>query len=490
MHVNVFPAGHDAAVRSPSDGRFTLLVASGATALLLLDVTAVNVALPAIQGGLSASFAELQWVIDAYALTLAAVLLTTGVLADRHGRRLVFLAGIAVFMLASLLCGAARTATALDVARALQGVGGAAMFSSSLAILANEYQGVARGRALGIWGAVAGAALALGPLAGGATVDWLGWRWIFLLNLPLGAMLAWATLTGVRESRGPARPLDLPGALTFTAACFLLVLALIRGNAEGWASPGIAGALAAGVLLLLAFIGIELRSRAPMMDLRLFRIPAFSGTALVAFAQSFALYPMFLFLALYLQNLHGYSPLETGLRMLPLTLALFLVAPLSGVLTARIQLRYLLALGLALIGCGLLLMRVIDEGSEWTALLPGFLVGGAGIGVISPALAAAMVGVLSEAKTGLASGVNNTFRQLGIAVGIAVLGAIFQHRLGAVPEQAVPPGARALFVDGLREIVAVAALVAFAAVPLALALVRPQDMAGLEAPPTTRPVRP
>ena len=464
---------------SPAAGRFTLLAASGATALLLLDVTAVNVALPAIQRGLDASFAELQWVIDAYALTLAVVLLTTGALADRHGRRLVFLAGIAIFVAASLLCGAAGSPVVLDLARALQGVGGAAMFSSSLAILANEYRGAARGRALGIWGAITGAALALGPLAGGAIVDTLGWRWIFLLNLPLGALLAWCTVAGVRESRDDvARPLDLAGVVTFTLGCFLGVFALIRGNAEGWGSPVIVGSLAGAAVLLVAFVVIELRGRAPMLDPRLFRIPAFSGTAIVAFAQSFALYPLFLFIAIYFQNLLGFTPLETGVRLLPLTLALFVVAPISGRLTSRVPLRFLLATGLALIGAGLLLMRSVEADSEWTVLLPGFLVGGAGIGVISPALAAAMVGVLSEARTGLASGVNNTFRQLGIAVGIAALGAIFQHRLGAAPEQVVPASARGVFVSGLREIFLVASLVAFAAVPLTLLLVRQRDMTG------------
>lgn len=473
------PVPAQTSAEPPARGRYTLIAASGATALLLLDVTAVNVALPAIERGLDATFSELQWVIDAYALTLAVVLLTTGALADRHGRRLVFLSGIAIFVAASALCGIAGTPVVLDVARALQGVGGAAMFSSSLAILANEYRGPSRGRALGIWGAITGAALALGPLVGGAIVDGLGWRWIFLLNLPLGALLAWVTVAGVRESRSAARPaLDIAGVATFSIGSFLVVFGLIRGNAEGWDAPLIIGAFVVGAAALAAFVLVELRGRAPMLDPRLFRIPAFTGTAIVAFAQSFALYPLFLFIAIYFQNLLGFTPLETGVRLLPLTVALFVTAPISGALTGRVQLRYLLSLGLALIGLGLLLTRDVEATSGWTALLPGFLVGGAGIGVISPALAAAMVGVLSEEQTGLASGVNNTFRQLGIAVGIAALGALFQHRLGAAPEQIVPAGGRAAFVSGLREIFLVAALVAFAAVPLTLLLVRQRDMAG------------
>ena len=457
-----------------------MIAASAATALLLLDVTAVNVAIPAIERGLSASFDQLQWVIDAYALTLAVVLLTTGALADRHGRKRVFSIGLAVFAGASLLCGLASSPWLLDLARAVQGTGGAAMFACSLAILANEFTGEARGKALGIWGAVTGAALALGPLVGGLLVDGPGWRWIFLVNLPLCGILYLVTKAGVVESKSDSVPgLDLRGTVTFTAGSFLFVFGLIRGNEAGWASGEIIACLAGGAALLAAFVLIELKSRFPMLKPAYFRNKAFTGTAIVAFAQSFALYPLFLFIAIYFQNLLNLTPTETGLRLLPLTLALFVVAPISGVFTARIQLRYLLSLGLTLIGCGLLLMRSVGADSDWTVLLPGFLVGGAGIGIISPALAAAMVGVLSEEKTGLASGINNTFRQLGIAVGIAVLGAIFQAQLGGQPEGSVAPAQPGLFTSALSDIFLVAALAAFVAVPLTLWLVRQRDMKGL-----------
>ena len=441
---------------------WTLAVACAGTALLLLDVTVVNVALADIKRALGADLEALQWVIDAYALALAATLLASGSLADRHGRRLAFVAGAAVFGLASLVCGAAQSPELLNAGRALQGLGGAAVFATSLALIAQDFEGRDRGTALGIWGAVSGAALAIGPLAGGAIVDGAGWRWIFLVNVPICLALAVAALARLRESRDPTvRPVDWPGVVTFSAASFLLVYALIRGNADGWGSPRIVAGLVATGILAVAFVAIERRREHPVLDPALFRIPAFSGTAIVAFAQSFALYPLFLFVALYLQEVAGATPFETGLRLLPVTGALLLVAPLSGRLAGSIPLRYPLAAGLALIGIGVLLMRAIAPDSEWTALLPGFVVGGIGIGVISPALAAAMVSVVSPERTAFASGINNTFRQLGIAVGIAALGAVFQ--------------AHDDFVAGLDAVFLVAGITALAAVPLALLLVRPAE---------------
>jgi EmrB/QacA subfamily drug resistance transporter len=433
----------------------TLLVVSAATAMLLLDVTVVNVALPAIRADLDASFGEMQWVIDAYALTLAATLLSAGALADRIGRRAIFAAGLAVFTACSALCALASSPVFLDLARAAQGVGGAAMFAASLALLANEFQDKERGFALGVWGGVTGAALAIGPLVGGVLTDELDWRWIFLVNLPIGGLLLWLTLRRLPESREEQpRPLDLAGMASFGAACFLATYGLIRGNEEGWGSLPIAGSLIGAVALLAVFVVVERRSAAPMLPLALFRIPAFTGTAVVAFAQSVALYPLLLFLAIYLQNGLGLSPTETGLRILPLTLVLVVVAPISGRLTDRWPLRVPLTAGLVLIGTALLLMRAVDADSEWTVLLPGLVVGGFAIGVISPALAAAMVSVLPVERSGLASGVNNTFRQLGIAIGIAGLGAIFEHRSTAAS------GLDGL-VAGLDSVLAAAAATAF-----------------------------
>ena len=349
----------------------TLAVVSAATAMLLLDVTVVNVALPAIQSDLDASFAELQWVVDAYALTLAATLLTAGALADRHGRRAVFAAGLVLFSACSALCAAAGSGLVLDLARAAQGIGAAAMFAASLALLANEFQGAERAFALGIWGAITGAALAIGPLVGGLLVDGPGWRWVFLINLPLGAVLTWLTLRSLPESRDPSpRGLDLPGLVSFGAASFLGTLGLIRGNEDGWTSAPVLGSLAASAVLLACFVAIERRAREPMLAPALFRIPAFTGTAVVAFAQSVALYPLFLFLAVYLQEGLAYSATETGLRLLPLTLVLLAVAPISGRLTGRIGLRAPLVTGLALIAVALLLMRGLETTSVLDAPAP------------------------------------------------------------------------------------------------------------------------
>jgi EmrB/QacA subfamily drug resistance transporter len=443
------------AARDPAP-RWALAVSSCATALLLLDVTVVNVALPAIRQDLGASFTALQWVIDAYALALAVVLLPCGTLADRFGRRRVFGIGVAVFAGASALCGAAPNATVLDLGRAVQGLGAAAMFATSLSLIADRYPSERRGVAFTVWGAISGAALAVGPVAGGAILKVADWRFAFWVNLPICAVLLAATATRVRESAAQRpRPLDLPGAALFMAAAALLVTGLLRGEPDGWDSPAIVACLAGAAALLAAFAAVELRSRAPMLDLRLFRRGHFAGTALVAFSQSFALYPMFLFLAVYLQLVEGFDALQTGVRLLPVTLVLFVVAPLSGRMTGRLALRVPLTLGLLVIGCGLLLMRAVDADSGWSALLPGLLVGGAGIGIISPALAAAMVAVLSEDETALATSVNNTFRQLGIALGVAILGAIFTARTGgALRPAAVTGGLDAIFLTG--------ALVAFA----------------------------
>lgn len=440
----------------------TLLVVSAATAMLLLDVTVVNVALPAIRDELGASFGEVQWVIDAYALTLAATLLSAGALADRIGRRAVFAWGLTIFTACSMLCAAAPSPVFLDLARAAQGIGAAAMFAASLALLANEFQDKERGFALGVWGGITGAALAIGPLVGGVLTDALDWRWIFLVNFPIGVLLIWLTARSLPESReGQARPLDLAGMVTFGAACFLATYGLIRGNGDGWGSFPIVVSLVGAAVMLSAFIAVEHGAKAPMLPLSLFRIRAFTGTALVAFAQSVALYPLLLFVAIYLQNGLGFSPTEAGLRILPLTLVLVVIAPISGRLTNRLPLRVPLTTGLVLIGVGLLLMRGIDMSSDWTALLPGLLVGGLAIGVISPALAAAMVSVLPVERSGIASGVNNTFRQLGIAMGIAALGAVFERQVS----QALDP--RTGLVDGLQAVLAIAAAVALVAAALA-----------------------
>jgi EmrB/QacA subfamily drug resistance transporter len=409
---------------------WTLLVVCISIFMLLLDITVVNVALPVIREDLNASFSALQWVVDAYALMLAALLLTAGSLADRYGRRKIFAGGLVLFVLASLLCGLSTTPTLLDVARGLQGVGGAAMFATSLALLAQEFEGKDRGTAFAIWGATTGLAIAIGPLVGGALVDGIGWEWIFFVNVPIGAACVWITLAKCRESRDPSQGgVDLPGVVTFTGALFALVFALIRGNAEGWGSTLIVGLLIASAALFVAFVVVERRVSNPMFDLALFRKPTFTGASLVAFTLSASMFSLFLYITLYMQNVLNYSPLQTGVRFLPLSILSFFAAAISGRLSARFPVRYFMAGGLLFIAGGLLAMHGITTDSKWTTLLLGFIVAGVGIGLINPPLASTAIGVVRPQQSGMASGINTTFRQVGIATGIAALGAIFQARV-------------------------------------------------------------
>ena len=491
---------------------WTLLAVCSATFMLLLDITIVNVALPDISEELDASFSEVQWVIDAYALTLAALLLTAGSLADLLGRRLVFAVGLVCFTVASLLCAIAPDATTLILARGAQGIGGAAMFATSLALLAQEFHGPQRGTAFGLWGATTGAAVAVGPLVGGALTEALGWPSIFYLNLPIGLATLAITLRKLPESRDEdAGSIDWLGLTTFSAALFLLVFGLIESNERGWGSAPIVGTLSASALLLVAFFAVERRVRRPMLDLSLFRKATFGGASIAAFALSASMFAMFLYLVLYLQTILGYGPLETGLRFLPVTALSFVAAAVSGKLTARLPARGLLGGGLLLVGAGLLLMRGVDASSDWTALLPGFVLAGLGIGTINPSIANAAIGVVAPARAGMASGISSTFRQVGIATGIAGLGAVFQSRVtgglvSALADTAVasraeeigravtsggaaqaiaaaPPGARPrveqaihlAFTSAFNDILLIAALVALVGGLLAFALVRGSD---------------
>ncbi|MGB2952736.1 MAG: MFS transporter [Gaiellaceae bacterium] len=412
-----------------SGRRWTLIAVCVTTFMLLLDITIVNVALPSIQHRLSASLTGLQWVVDAYALTLAALILSAGALADRFGRRLVFIGGVVVFSSASLLCGLAWNVAALDVARAVQGIGGAALFATALALIGHEYRGAERFQAIALWGATIGAAVASGPLVGGILTTALGWRWIFFVNVPIGLFAFLLGLKRIPESRDEgAVHADVAGLVTFSAALFAIVFGLLRGNARGWSSPLILTALVGGIALLVAFVLIEVRQERPMLDVSLFRQPAFVGVSLATFCIGAGMFAVFPYLSIYLQDVLGYSALGAGIRFLPLTAFVFVVPLATRRIAARVPSRIILGGGLAIVGAGLLLMAGLSAGSHWTALLAGLLVGGIGIGLSNPAIAGTALRVVDPARAGMASGINNCFRLSGVAMGVAALGAFLERR--------------------------------------------------------------
>jgi EmrB/QacA subfamily drug resistance transporter len=411
--------------------------------MLLLDITVVNTALPKLEKSLHASFTDLQWVIDVYSLALATVVLTAGSLADRFGRKRLFFIGLVVFSAASLACGLAPSAGFLIGARAVQGIGGAIMFAISLALVAQEFpSGRERGTAMGIYGATIGVAVAVGPLIGGALTQALGWESVFFLNVPIGVLALVITAARIAESRDPhaLRP-DWPGVTAFTGALFMLVFALLRGNALGWGSAEIVLLLSGAAVGLIAFVAIERRSAHPMLPLEFFRNRAFTGIQLAAMSISASLFALFLYLTLYLQQFLGNTPLGAGLRYLPLTVVTFVVAALSGAWVSRVAARAQLGTGLGLSGLGLLLMSGLSPSDGWTALLPGFIIAGVGVGIVNTVIADVAVSVVPKERSGMAAGINDTFRQVGVAVGIAAWGALFAAR-GANKAASLTPAAR------------------------------------------------
>ncbi len=380
---------------------WTLIVVCAATFMLLLDVTIVIVALPTIQSGLHASFSDVQWVVDAYALTLASVLLTAGSLADRYGRRFLFTIGLIVFTLGSLLCGVAQSPAMLILSRSAQGIGGAILFATSLALLAQTFSGRERGVAFGVWGAVTGVAVGLGPVLGGVLTTGIGWRSIFLVNLPVGVAALVITRLKVGESKTPnaARP-DWAGFATLTAGLVSLVYGLIRAGEIAWSDTGVIICLALAVVFLGSFAVVERRADHPLFDLSLFRIPSFSGGLAAAFAMNGSLYAMLLYLVLYLQDDLGYSALGTGLRLLIMSGVTLVTATIAGRLSSRVPVRWLIGPGLLLVGIALLLMTGLNGASSWTHLIPGFIVAGAGSGMVNPPLASTAVGVVDSPALG------------------------------------------------------------------------------------------
>jgi EmrB/QacA subfamily drug resistance transporter len=447
--------------------RWTLVVVCAATAMLMLDIAVVNTALSRIAEDLNTGLGGLQWVVDAYTLALASVVLTAGALADRFGRRRLFMLGLVVFTLSSAACAAATDIVFLDVARAVQGLGAAVMFAVSLAILADAFPDPKeRAGALAAYGATIGGTFAIGPLVGGALTSGLDWQWIFLINLPLGAACLWITRRYVRESRDPATPpIDWPGQVTLTGGLFLLVLALLRGNEEGWGSTPIVAAFAGAAALLAAFVVVEARSAHPMLPLRLFRIPSFTGAQIAAFGISGSFFAVFLYMTLYLQQILGLSAIEAGLVYLPATIVIFFVSGATSTLGERVPPGVMISAGLALVAAGMALMALAQVDSSWTVLLPGMLLAAVGTGLFNPSVIAVALGSVPIEQSGLAAGVNDTFRQAGVAVGVAGLGAL-------VPAgSALGGGSPTAYVDGLHNALFVGAGLAAVAAVAAAALI-------------------
>ncbi|MFJ5924384.1 MFS transporter [Kitasatospora sp. NPDC092948] len=418
-----------------------LTAVSLGTFMLLVDVTIVTVALPDMAGALHTGFTDLQWVLDIYALALAALLLGAGAVADRFGRRRIYVGGLVLFAAASLACGLAANGGQLILFRGVQGIGGAAMFATTMALLNTSYQGRDRGIAFGVWGAVSGAAAAAGPVVGGLLTEHLGWRWIFFINLPISVLAVLVTVRALRESRDPqAKGIDLPGLVTFTVAAGALTFALIRGAAEGWGSAPTLGLFALGAVALLGFVAVQLRSSKPMFDLSLLRNPGFTGVLAGALLLSAAAFSYLVYTSVWLQSVRGLGPVAAGLALVPMSVVAFVVSAVVGRRLHTASPRLTVGFGLLLVGSGALLLMLIGPGSSWPVLLPGLAVTGAGVGLATPAMAAAAMAAVPQRRSGMAGGALNTARQLGNALGIAVLGAVFQsgleHRLrdGALPD--------------------------------------------------------
>jgi EmrB/QacA subfamily drug resistance transporter len=432
-------------IRLSEDNRkwWTLAAMCFALFMIMLDNTVVNVALPSIQDDLGASLSGLEWTVNAYTLTFAVLLVTGGRMGDIFGRRRMFLFGVVVFALSSATIGFAPSQTMLVVGRAIQGIGAAFMMPGTLSIISNEFPPHDRGRAIGTRAGVSALALAIGPVVGGALTEHVSWRAIFFLNLPVAAGAVAVTLFAAHESRDETvkRSVDIPGIAALSSGLTALVLALVEGNAWGWGSARIAVLLAVAVIGLVSFAVIELKTRVPMVDFTFFRSRTFLGANVVAFVISFAMLAVFFFVALYMQNILGYSPLQAGVRFLPSTLLVIVTAPIAGRLTDRIGARPLITTGLTLIAVSLFIQTHITVHSGYGLLLAAFTILGVGIGLTMSPMSTAAMNAVDPTKAGVASGILSMTRMVGGTFGVAAIGALFQtlsrHRLddllGSVP---------------------------------------------------------
>jgi EmrB/QacA subfamily drug resistance transporter len=451
---------------------WTLASVAFALFMIMLDNTVVNVALPAIERDLGISVSELEWVVTGYALSFAVLMLTGGKLADMLGRRRIFLTGLAIFTISSLFCGLAGSAELLIAARVVQGVGAAFMMPATLSIITATFPPNERGAALGIWAGVSAMALAIGPLVGGLITEHISWNWIFYVNVPVGALGLVAGRLIIHESRDTSREqrLDLPGLLTSGVALFALVYALIEANSKGWTSPLIVGLFVAAAVFGVAFVLLELHQRLPMFDVKLFRNPTFAGANVVALLISLAMFGVFFFISLYMQNVLGYTAVRAGAAFLPMTLLIIVIAPLAGRASDRLGSRWLMTGGLTLVGCCLLIFAQLQQDSSYWSLLPAMVLGGIGMASTMTPMTAAALSAVPVDKAGVGSGMLNTFRQVGGSLGIAIMGAI----LATTSKSSLASGATRVeaFLDGLHHALYVAATIAFAGALIAALTIR------------------
>jgi EmrB/QacA subfamily drug resistance transporter len=450
---------------------WTLVAVAFGLFMIMLDNTVVNVALPSIQRDLKVDVSSLEWVVNAYFLTFAVLMLTGGKLADLFGRRRIFILGLVVFTLSSLACGLAANGETLIAARAVQGVGAALMNPATLSIITATFPPRQRGMAMGIWVGVSAVALALGPITGGLLAEHADWSWIFFINVPIGAFAILAARIVIRETKDTSlqQRLDLPGLATSGAGLLALTYALIEANAKGWTSAEILSLFVVAAVGFAAFITLERRQRAPMLDLSLFRNRTFTGANLTMLLVALAMFGVFFFVSLFVQNILGYSPVQAGASFLPMTLCIIFFAPVAGKLSDRIGSRWLMSGGMALVGVSLVLFSLLDETSSFWNLFPALLVGGAGMAMAMTPTTSAAMGSVPVDKAGVGSGVLNSSRQVGGLLGIAVMGAI----LGSyVSVSRTSPDFPAQFVDGFQAALHVAAGIAFAAAVVAYVLIR------------------
>ncbi len=435
--------------------------------MIMLDNTVVNVALPSIQRDLGVDLSELEWIVAGYALTFAALMLPGGKLADFYGRRLVFVIGLVVFTLSSLACGLAESGDVLIGARVVQGAGAALMNPATLSIISATFPPRERGTAIGIWAGVSAMALAIGPLVGGLLTEHISWNWIFFVNVPVGVLAIAASFLLIEESRDmrAVQRLDLPGLGTSALGLFALTYALIEANTYGWTSTRIVLSFLVAAVALTLFVVIERRGRAPMLDLALFRNRTYTGANVVTLLVALAMFGVFFFVSLYMQNILGFSAVETGAAFLPMTVLIILVAPLAGKASDRHGSRWLMTGGLVLVALQLLYFsRLGTDESFWT-LLPALLVGGAGMACTMTPSAAAAMRAVSVDRAGVGSAVLNSARQVGGSLGIALMGAIVAARTG---DRRTPEA----FVDGFSTALLVAAGIALAGAVVAATTVR------------------